>query len=210
MSREAKVSGNPGMVLVVEDDPSLRAALSSLIRSVGLEVEVFESASQFLAHGSPPANSCLLLDVQLPDESGLEVQRVLSASGARTPIIFMTGHGDIRMSVQAIKAGAVEFLPKPFLDDDLLRAIGDALGRARVRSREEEEARALGERAASLTSREKQVMQGIVTGRLNKQVAADLGVSELTVKVHRRRVMRKMGAASMADLVRMADRLWVT
>ena len=210
MSREAKVSGNAGVVLVVEDDPSLRAALSSLIRSVGLQVEVFGSVSQFLAHGSPPANSCLLLDVQLPDGSGLEVQRALAASGARTPIIFMTGHGDIRMSVRAIKAGAVDFLPKPFLEDDLLRAIGDALGRARSWLREEEETHALRELAALLTRREKQVMQGIVRGRLNKQVAADLGVSELTVKVHRRRVMRKMGAASLAELVRMADRLWVS
>jgi FixJ family two-component response regulator len=197
------------MVLVVEDDPSLRAALSSLIRSVGLEVEVFESASQFLAHGPPPANSCLLLDVQLPDKSGLEIQRVLAASGARTPIIFMSGYGDIRMSVRAIKAGAVEFLPKPFPDDDLLRAIGDALGRARLRSRDEEHTRVLRERAALLTNREKQVMQGIVRGRLNKQVAAELGVSDLTVKVHRRRVMRKMRAESLIDLVRMADRLWV-
>ena len=210
MTGEARVSGNAGMVLIVEDDPYLRAALSSLIRSVGLQVEVFESATQFLARGSPPANSCLLLDVQLPDESGLEVQRMLSARGVRTPIIFMTGHGDIRMGVQAIKAGAVEFLPKPFLDDDLLEAIGDALNRARLCVQGQEESRALQERGALLTSREKQVMQGIVSGKLNKQVAADLGVSELTVKVHRRRVMRKMCAASLADLVRMADRLWVT
>jgi FixJ family two-component response regulator len=201
------VSDSKGVVFVVEDDPSLRAALASLIRSVGLGVELFGSAAEFLAHARQHTLGCLLLDVRLPDVNGLDLQRTLATAGNQMPIIFMTGHGDIRTSVQAMKAGAVEFLLKPFPDEDVLEAIGHALDRERSRLLRDEEVTGIRARAASLTSRERQVMLGVVNGRLNKQVAAALGVSELTVKVHRGRVMRKMSAASFAELVRMVGRI---
>ncbi len=195
------------MVLVVDDDSSVRSALSSLLRSVGLEVEVFASAQELLASSQLDAAACLVLDVRLPGSSGLELQRQLAASGMHVPIIFMTAHGDIPMSVKAIKAGAVEFLPKPFREQDLLDAIHQAIERDRARRADERDRNALGARFASLTPREQEVMVWVISGRLNKQIAAELGTSEVTVKIHRSHVMRKMKAASVADLVRMASRI---
>jgi FixJ family two-component response regulator len=195
------------MVFVVDDDSSVRSALSSLLRSVGLEVEVFASAQELLASSQLDAAACLVLDVRLPGSSGLELQRHLAASGMHVPIIFMTAHGDIPMSVKAIKAGAVEFLPKPFREQDLLDAIHQAIERDRARRADERDRNALGARFASLTPREQEVMVWVISGRLNKQIAAELGTSEVTVKIHRSHVMRKMKAASVADLVRMASRI---
>ncbi len=195
------------MVLVVDDDSSVRSALSSLLRSVGLEVEVFASAQELLASSQLDAAACLVLDVRLPGSSGLELQRHLAASGIHVPIIFMTAHGDIPMSVKAIKAGAVEFLPKPFREQDLLDAIHQAIERDRARRADERDRNTLGARFASLTPREQEVMVWVISGRLNKQIAAELGTSEVTVKIHRSHVMRKMKAASVADLVRMASRI---
>jgi FixJ family two-component response regulator len=195
------------MVFVVDDDSSVRSALSSLLRSVGLEVEVFASAQELLASSQLDAAACLVLDVRLPGSSGLELQRQLAASGMHVPIIFMTAHGDIPMSVKAIKAGAVEFLPKPFREQDLLDAIHQAIERDRARRADERDRNALGARFASLTPREQEVMVWVISGRLNKQIAAELGTSEVTVKIHRSHVMRKMKAASVADLVRMASRI---
>ncbi len=195
------------MVLVVDDDSSVRSALSSLLRSVGLEVEVFASAQELLASSQLDAAACLVLDVRLPGSSGLELQRQLAASGMHVPIIFMTAHWDIPMSVKAIKAGAVEFLPKPFREQDLLDAIHQAIERDRARRADERDRNALGARFASLTPREQEVMVWVISGRLNKQIAAELGTSEVTVKIHRSHVMRKMKAASVADLVRMASRI---
>ncbi len=195
------------MVFVVDDDSSVRSALSSLLRSVGLEVEVFASAQELLASSQLDAAACLVLDVRLPGSSGLELQRHLAASGMHVPIIFMTAHGDIPMSVKAIKAGAVEFLPKPFREQDLLDAIHQAIERDRARRADERDRNALAARFASLTPREQEVMVWVISGRLNKQIAADLGTSEVTVKIHRSHVMRKMKAASVADLVRMASRI---
>jgi FixJ family two-component response regulator len=195
------------MVFVVDDDSSVRSALSSLLRSVGLEVEVFASAQELLASSQLDAAACLVLDVRLPGSSGLELQRQLAASGMHVPIIFMTAHGDIPMSVKAIKAGAVEFLPKPFREQDLLDAIHQAIERDRARRADERDRNALGVRFASLTPREQEVMVWVISGRLNKQIAAELGTSEVTVKIHRSHVMRKMKAASVADLVRMASRI---
>lgn len=197
-------------VFVVDDDASVREALAGLIRSVGLRVEVFASAQEFLTGPRTDAPSCLVLDVRLPGLSGLDLQRQLAESGIRIPIIFITGHGDIVMSVKAMKAGAIEFLPKPVRDQDLLDAIRVAVDRDRARRAEERDVAVIRERFASLTPREQEVMQWVISGRLNKQIAALLGTSEVTVKVHRGHVMRKMNANSVADLVRMAARIGVT
>jgi FixJ family two-component response regulator len=197
-------------VLVIDDDPSVRAALASLIRSVGLLVTVFASAQEFLKAPKPDSASCIVLDVRLPGVSGLDLQRQLTEAGVYTPVIFMTGHGDIPMSVRAMKAGAIEFLPKPFRDQDLLDAIETALARDRKRRAEELSAASIRERFSSLTSREREVMAWVISGRLNKQIAAELGTSEITVKVHRGHVMRKMKADSLADLVRMASRIGIS
>jgi FixJ family two-component response regulator len=198
---------SPPVVFVIDDDASVRAALSSLVRSVGLRIEVFASASEFLAIKRTDGPSCLILDVRLPGESGLHFQAELAKANNVIPIIFITGHGDIPMSVKAMKAGAVEFLTKPFRDQDLLDAIEVALERARSRDESKKAVSELRAKFETLTFREKEVMARVTGGLLNKQVAGELGVSEVTVKVHRGNVMQKMGAKSLADLVRVADAL---
>jgi FixJ family two-component response regulator len=199
-------SDNP-IVYVVDDDLAVRQALSSVIRSIGLRVETFASAREFLRHTRPDAPSCLILDVQLPDVSGLDLVSELSAAGARSiPIIFITGHGTIPMSVRAMKAGATEFLTKPFREEDLLAAIDQALARDRVARREHAELAEVRERLATLTRREREVLTLVVSGRMNKHIAAELGTAEQTVKHHRGRVMRKLGVDSLADLVRLVER----
>ena len=198
---------NPEWVYVVDDDLSVREALSSLIRSVGLRVETYPSAAAFLEAERPPGVACLILDVRMPGLSGLELQSRMAQSGPAIPIIFITGHGDIPMAVLAMKKGAVEFLSKPFRDDDLLAAIHGAMARARDSHREESEVGEIRRRYALLTAREKEVIAYIVKGALNKQAASELGVSEMTVKVHRHNIMHKMGVSRLPDLVRMVERL---
>jgi FixJ family two-component response regulator len=198
------------VVFVVDDDSSMREALSSLIRSVGLRVEPYSSAQAFLCSPRPDTPACLVLDVRLPEFSGLELQRALATAGDGIPIIFITGHGDIPMSVRAMKGGAVEFLTKPFADSDLLDAVRQSLERDRAAREQRAQVYRIKRRYDSLTSRERQVLREVLTGKLNKQIAATLGVSEITVKVHRRRVMEKMGARSVAELVRTAERITYT
>jgi FixJ family two-component response regulator len=197
-------------VYVVEDDPSMRAALKNLLRSVGLEAKLFASAQEFLDANRPDLPSCLILDVRLPGLSGLDLQRQLSAGNIHIPIIFITAHGDIPMSVRAMKAGAVEFLTKPFRDQDLLDAIHQSLVQDRVRRQKEGELRELQKRFDSLTSRERELLPLVVSGRSNKEIAAQIGTSEITVKVHRGHLMRKMRASSFADLLRMAADLKIS
>jgi len=194
-------------VFVVDDDLAIREALGSLIRSAGLAVETFASAHDFLEHSGADAPSCLVLDVKLPGLSGLDLQKQMTNAGVEIPIVFITGHGDIPMSVRAMKAGAVEFLTKPFRDEDLLEAIKDAISRDDVVRRQRAVVRQLRERYGSLTPREREVMSLVVSGLLNKQIAAQLGTSEITIKVHRGQVMLKMKANSLAQLVRMSERL---
>jgi len=191
-------------VFVVEDDASMRGALKNLLRSVGLEPHLFESAQQFLDADRPDVPSCLILDVRLPGLSGLDLQRELAASNVHIPIIFITAHGDIPMSVRAMKAGAVEFLTKPFRDQDLLDAIQVSLTQDRARRQREGELAELQKRLQSLTSRERELLPLVVSGRSNKEIAGEIGTSEITVKVHRANLMRKMQAASFAELLRMA------
>lgn len=195
------------VVFVVDDDSSVREAIKSLISLVGLRVETFETAQEFLQSKRPDVPGCVVLDVELPGLSGLDLQRELAAHGVKLPIIFITGHGDIPTSVRAMKAGALEFLTKPFHDQDLLDAIRQALERDRAARRHSKEIAELRERSDALTSRETEVMSLVVAGLLNKQIAAELGISEVTVKIHRGRVMNKMGAQSLAELVRMTERL---
>jgi len=199
----------PDTVFVIDDDAAVREALQSLLRSVGLRATTFASAREFLTSRRPDAPACLVLDVRLPGLSGLDLQRELAAAAIDLPIIFITGHGDIPMTVQAMKAGAVEFLTKPFRDQDLLDAIAQALERDRAARAQRAGVAELHERYAELTPREREVMGLVVSGLLNKQIAAELGISEITIKVHRGQVMQKMGAESVADLVRMADKLGV-
>jgi FixJ family two-component response regulator len=194
------------IVYVLDDDLAVRQALSSVIRSTGLRVETFASTEEFLRHERVDAPSCLVLDVQLPDGSGLDLPSALDARGDSVPIIFITGHGTIPMTVRAMKAGALEFLTKPFREEDLLAAINDALERDRVARRERSEVAALQERLSSLTPRERDVLDLVVTGRINKQIAAELGTAEQTIKQHRGRVMRKLGVDSVAELVRLVER----
>ena len=195
------------VIAIVDDDPSVREGLSSLIRSAGLQAETFASAQEFLARPGAEAPSCLVLDLQLPGLSGLDLQKRMAEVGMEIPIVFLTGHGNIPASVQAMKAGAVEFLTKPFDEQDLLDAIQEAVERDR-RTREQcAEIRELRDLYESLTPREQEVMQHVISGLLNKQVAAELNITEYTVKIHRGRIMRKMHAESLADLVRMAQSL---
>ncbi len=203
------MSETDAMVFVVDDDASMRESLKNLLRSVGLQVELFASAQEFLRSKRPDLPSCLVLDVRLPGLSGLDLQRRTGDAGIEIPIVFITGHGDIPMSVRAMKAGAVEFLTKPFRDQDLLDAIQQALEGDRKARDQRAALEELRSRYASLTSREREVMKGVVTGLLNKQIGAELGTSEATVKIHRHQVMEKMGAGSLAELVRMADKLGI-
>jgi len=195
------------IVFVIDDDRSVREAIESLIRSVGLTVNTFASAQEFKASNRPNVPSCLVLDVRMPGLSGLDLQRELVDGGMRIPVIFITGHGDIPMSVRAMKAGAVEFLTKPFRDQDLLDAISAAIESDRARRLQSGEIAELQSRFGQLTPREREVMDLVVAGLLNKQIAMNLKISEITVKLHRHQVMEKMKAQSLAELVRMAERL---
>jgi FixJ family two-component response regulator len=202
-------STDESVVIVVDDDQVVLGALSSLFRSVGLSVVTFESATELLQHQLPDVPSCLVLDIRLPRLSGLDLQAELRASGVMIPIIFITGHGDIPMSVRAMKAGEIDFLPKPFRDWEILDAVANALKRDRERRKEETSNSDVHARFASLTPRQRQVMSLVTGGLLNKQIAAEIGLAEMTVKIHRAHVMRKMGARSLADLVMIAERLGV-
>lgn len=192
---------------VVDDDESLRAALDSLFRSAGLATRLYGSPAEFLGAPREDGPGCLVLDVRLPGMSGLDFQEKLTGAGVRLPVVFMTGHGDIPMSVRGMKAGAIDFLTKPFRDQDMLDAVAQALARDQQRREEEGKIDALRERLATLSPRERQVMALVAAGKMNKQVAGDLDLSEITVKIHRGAAMRKMGARSLADLVRMAEAL---
>ena len=193
----------------MDDDPSVREGLSSLIRSAGLQVETFASAQEFLAHPGAETPSCLVLDLQLPGLSGLDLQKRMAEAGVQIPIVFLTGHGNIPASVQAMKAGAIEFLTKPFDEQDVLQAIQEAVERDRQNRQQHAEMHELQNLYESLTAREREVMQRVASGLLNKQIAAELDIAEYTVKIHRGRVMRKMHAESLADLVRMAENLQI-
>ena len=195
------------IVFVIDDDPSIREAITSLIQSVGMSVQAFGSAKEFMARSRPNAPACLVLDVRMPGLSGLELQRELTDAGISIPVIFITGHGDIPMSVRAMKAGAVEFLTKPFRDQDLLDAIEQAIDRDRELRKQQAGIADLRDRFERLTPREREVMELVVAGLLNKQIAVRLGISEITVKLHRHQVMEKMKADSLADLVRMSEKL---
>jgi FixJ family two-component response regulator len=198
------------IVFVVDDDPSVRRAIQRLVESVGLRVELFGSAQEFLHTERPNVPSCLVLDVRLPGMSGLDFQRELADANLHIPIVFITAHGDIPMTVRAMKAGAIEFLTKPFRDQDLLDAIHFALNRDRTRRLQEIEVAKLRERYESLTPREREVLPWVVSGLLSKQIADAIGATEATVKVHRSQLMRKMGANSVADLVRMAEKIGIS
>src|SRR5712672_4603981 len=200
-------SGTQSVVYVIDDDLAVREALSGLFRSVGLQVKTFASPPEFLASRLADVPSCLVLDVRLPGHSGLEFQTELAKANIHVPIIFITGHGDIPMSVQAMKAGAIEFLTKPFRDQDLLDGIQLGLSRDRVRRENEKALASLRERFSSLSPREREIMIQVAHGRLSKQIAGDVGIAEGTVKVHRSRLMHKMKARSLPELSRMADKL---
>jgi FixJ family two-component response regulator len=198
---------NGATVFIIDDDASMRQAVQDLVESVGLRAEAFSSGQEFLSSPRTTHSSCLVLDVRLPEMSGLDFQRQLTALGMPIPIIFITAHGDIPMSVRALKSGAVEFLPKPFRDQDLLDAIQQALQRDRSIREQNDEINALRERYDTLTAREREVMALVASGMLNKHIASKIGASEATVKIHRGHVMEKLQAASLAELVRIADRL---
>jgi FixJ family two-component response regulator len=194
-------------VLVIDDDPNVRASIGRLLRSLGIGVQLFESIADFLKSDPPVGPTCLVLDVRLPGKGGLDFQRELAAANRELPIIFITGHGDIPMTVQAMKGGAIEFLTKPFRDQDLIDAIQFGLERDRARRENEKDLAALRERFGSLSPREREIVIQVARGRLNKQIAHDIGIAEATVKVHRSRAMQKMKAGSLPELGRMADKL---
>jgi FixJ family two-component response regulator len=195
------------VVVVIDDDESVREALSNLFRSVGLQVKAYASAAEFLQSKLPDVPSCMVLDVRLPGLSGLDFQTELAKANVQIPIVFMTGHGDIPMTVRAMKAGAVEFLQKPFRDQDMLDAVQTGLEQNRARRKQTSDTSKLRASFDSLTAREREIMSLVTSGLMNKQIAGEVGISEVTVKLHRGNVMRKMGAKSLADLVRMADAL---
>jgi len=197
-------------VLILDDDPALRESVGRLLQSLGLDARLFASIADFLRADPPDGPACLVLDVRLPGKSGLDLQRELAVANRALPIIFITGHGDIRMTVQAMKGGAIEFLTKPFRDQDLLDAIQLGLSRDRVRRENEGALASLRERFASLSPREREIMIHVARGRLSKQIAGDIGIAEATVKVHRSRVMQKMRTRSLPELGRMADKLKLT
>ena len=212
MSRapQSRGTGRPApVVFVVDDDPAVREALSSLFRSVDLEVELFGSTAAFLQRQRPDGASCLVLDIRLPGVSGLDFQTQLQQANIRIPIIFMTGHGDIPMSVRAMKAGAVDFLAKPFRDQDMLDAVAAALQRDRQAREADDAAASLRASYELLSPREREVMALVTTGLMNKQVAAEIGIAEITVKIHRGHIMKKMGTRSLADLVRISEILGI-
>lgn len=192
-------------VIIVDDDALVRSAMDSLFRSIGLRTLTFDSAQTLFEHRLPKGPSCLVMDVRLPRMNGLEIQAKLMERGDRAPIVFITGHGDIPMSVRAMKAGAIDFLAKPFRDQDIIDAVETALDRDRKRLEDEDAIAAAAQRQASLTPREREVMERVVAGLMNKQIAADLGLSEITVKLHRGSMMRKMGVRTVADLVRLSE-----
>lgn len=201
------VQGSDACVVVIDDDTEFRESLQRLLRSAGLPSRAFASVAEFTQSEPPDGPTCLVLDVRMPGRSGLEFQRDLAAAGAVLPIVFITGHGDIPMTVQAMKAGAIEFLTKPFRDQDLLDAVNVGLARDRARRESQESLSALKARFEELTPRERAILVEVVQGRLNKQIAGDLGITETTVKVHRSNMMRKIEAASLPELCRMADQL---
>ena len=203
------MTGTP-IVFVVDNDPAVRRVIKHLLESVGLQVELFGSAEEFRRSERPNTASCLVLDIRLPGISGLDFQRELAETKVQIPIIFITAHGDIAMAVRAMKAGAVEFLTKPFRHQDLLDAIQQALGRDRTRRVHEAEIATLLERVESLTNGERRVLPLVVSGRPNKQIASEIGTSEATVKVHRSQLMKKMGADSLPELVRMAEKIGIS
>ena len=201
--------GTEPIVFVVDDDPSMRKALANLFRSVGLRAEVFGSARELLETELPDVASCLVLDIRLPGPSGLDFQAELAKADIQIPIIFMTGHGDIPMTVKAMKAGAIDFLTKPFRDQDMLDAVATAIERDRTRRKDQKAVAELRTVFETLTTRERDVFALVASGLMNKQIAAEIGLAEITVKIHRGHIMRKMGARSLADLVRMAEMLGV-
>jgi FixJ family two-component response regulator len=201
------MSDSNSTVLVIDDDPNFRASVGRLLRSLGLNVQLFASIAEFLESDPPDGPTCLVLDIRLPDQSGLDLQRELAAANREVPIIFVTGHGDIPMSVQAMKRGAIEFLTKPFRDQDLLDAIQLGLSRDRARRKTETDLAVLRERFGSLSPREREIVIQVARGRLSKQIAFDIGIAEATVKVHRSRAMQKLRASSLPELGRMADKL---
>ncbi|WP_109483372.1 response regulator [Paraburkholderia sp. C35] len=209
MSSDEMNDANQSIVYVVDDDDSMRAAVSMLLRSVGLRVEVFASAQEFLSFGKPDVPSCLILDVRLKGQSGLAVQEQIAAGDVRVPIIFMTAHGDIAMSVKAMKAGAMDFLAKPFRDQDMLDAVANALAQDEERRKAERSVSDLRRRYESLTPREREVMAFVASGLMNKQIAAEMNLSEITVKIHRGQAMKKMESRSLADFVLKAEALGV-
>jgi FixJ family two-component response regulator len=203
------VTGKAPTVFVVDDDASVRGALARLLHSAGYQTETFASAEGFLAQSRFDAPGCILLDVRMPGLNGLELQQALAAANRQLPIVFITGHGDVPMSVRAMKAGAEDFLPKPFDDEELLKAVARALNKSQREQNERTEVAEIRRRLASLTPREREVLCHVVAGQLNKQIAADLSIAEKTIKVHRGRVMEKMGASSLAGLVAMTGRIGI-